>query len=201
MKYQIRVYKIFWDDKDDIYVGSTKNTLSRRIAQHRATHKSGSKYNLYKAIDNNGLNFNYVILESYDVENNEEMRKHEQYWKDKINANLNTYRCHNTDQDNITMKTNACNNYVKNNKNKIRIRSKKYRNEHIEQERKRYKKYDTENKDKRRSDAKIRYNRDKNIILCHCGGKYNTNVKNKIKRHIKTNRHKDFNILIKNYIL
>ncbi len=108
-KHLIKIYKIFWNDAPmDIYIGSTKVNLSKRIAQHRSVYKSslagGFTTSLLKAITKNHLNkMQYVLLESYMVFCRDEQLKYEQQWYDKIGT-LNDVRCY-TDKKNKVKST------------------------------------------------------------------------------------------------
>lgn len=94
------IYKIYCDSLSDIYIGSTNN-LNRRIVYHKKDcyNKNLSKYNnkLYTFIrDNVGFdNWKFKILESF----NEERKKKEQYYINKLNPSLNTYRAYRSVDD------------------------------------------------------------------------------------------------------
>lgn len=90
--YKINIYKIWWDDKKDFYVGSTKQRLSVRMAGHRGMGKKNkNKQKLYRTMNEKGygFNFNYVLLDSKDVANVDEKLKLEQEYIDKLRPNLN----------------------------------------------------------------------------------------------------------------
>lgn len=180
MMHTIKIYKMWWNDCEDLYIGSTKNTLSRRMAQHRLASKT-KKYNIHKAIIKNG-EFNYVLLESYEVKDNDEKLKWEQHWIDKLIPNLNKIRCHNTIEDTKYIKKI----YTAN----IKDIKKKYDKEY----RKKNKKY-ISNRDR------IRKQKNKKTILCHCGGSYNYANNGDKNKHYKTIKHKSFNAMIKGYEL
>lgn len=92
--YNINVYKIWWDDKDDFYVGSTKQRLSVRMAGHRSLGKKNNKQKLYKKMkeEGYGFNFNYILLESKKVNNTDEKLQLEQSYIDKLRPSLNVGR-------------------------------------------------------------------------------------------------------------
>ena len=91
--YKINVYKIFWNDNSDLYVGSTRCNLSIRMSKHRAACKKNQNHDINIAINKYGLyNFNYCLLKSYDVCNIEEQHKWEQYHIDILKPNIQTFR-------------------------------------------------------------------------------------------------------------
>lgn len=90
--YNIHVYKIWWEDKDDIYIGSTKQRLAVRMAGHRALCKKNSQFQLYKHMRKLGVDFNYVLLETKSVVSCDEKRKLEQEYIDKLKPSLNSKR-------------------------------------------------------------------------------------------------------------
>lgn len=90
--YKINIYKIWWDSKDDFYIGSTKQRLSVRMAGHREIGKKNiNKQKLYSKMNEKGygFNFNYVLLDSRQVSNVDEKLKLEQEYIDKLRPNLN----------------------------------------------------------------------------------------------------------------
>jgi len=94
MKYTI--YKIFCKDEnnDEVYIGSTKNIISR-IYNHkkRCCNINDIGYNctIYKKIRENGgfNNYDYSIIEELDCENIKEVKLRERYWIDFHNSKLN----------------------------------------------------------------------------------------------------------------
>jgi hypothetical protein len=97
------IYKIYCDSLSDIYIGSTNN-LNRKIVDHKKDcyNKNVAKYNnkLYTFIrDKGGFdNWKFEILETLES-SNEEMKKKEQYYINKLNPSLNTYRAYRSIDD------------------------------------------------------------------------------------------------------
>ncbi len=177
--YSINVYKIWWEGKEDLYVGSTKRGLAARMTRHRGTCRSGKQYKLYEVMRVNGYCFRYVLLESYEINNRDQQLKYEQKWIDKLQPNLNMYRAFNTAEDTKRVSQQ----WHENHKNEIRIAGIKRREN---------------NKDKIR--AKSTIYRKKNIddinrkrreigrVNCECGlivSKYNLPPHRKTKTHKK----------------
>ena len=91
--YRINVYKIYWEDCDDIYVGSTRVKLSSRMIQHRNACKQNKMQKINIAIREKGIyDFRYILLGSYTVFCRNEQMKWEQHHIDILKPNLNVYR-------------------------------------------------------------------------------------------------------------
>ena len=120
MSYKINIYKIYWDDNDDIYIGSTKTSLENRIKYHRYLCRKGRTCKINLAINKYGIdNFKYDIIKTYDVTNNTDKLKLEQKHMDILKPNLNMYRAYNTDEDTKrTISINKAKYYI-NNREKI----------------------------------------------------------------------------------
>ena len=175
-KYKISCYKIWWDNGiNDLYVGSTKQVLSMRMAGHRRKTKSGGSYNIYNAIRTNGYDFNYVLLQSYEVSCKDEQLKWEQKWIDEIHPNLNKNRAHRSPEYSEQYKKQ----WYQDNKDIILERDKIRYQIHKDKILVKCKQYRENNKDKIKSRS--------TKIECECGiiiGKY------KLHRHLRTQIHK-----------
>lgn len=98
-EYKIRVYKIVNDDTDEIYIGSTRQSLNKRWYEHK------NRF-LNKVVDTSskilfekyGIDKCHIILiKEYWVENSEQQRKKERYHYDKLKAFvINPVRPHST---------------------------------------------------------------------------------------------------------
>ena len=91
------VYRLFCKDTDvtDCYIGSTKD-IEHRMRGHKCDveYETGNRYHLKKSqfIRSHGgwLNWDHEVLESLDVESQEELRMREQKWIDQTpTATLN----------------------------------------------------------------------------------------------------------------
>ena len=98
MAYVIQVYKIYFDDCDDVYIGSTKSPLSRRMAQHRSDTRKGSKCRVHNLIREKDMVFNYVLVKSCIVDNKDQQRQFEQHVIDEIHPSLNQVRAYRTEK-------------------------------------------------------------------------------------------------------
>jgi len=104
--YTARAYRIYWDDCDAFYVGSTKQRLCDRMKCHRAkckpgrTYSSNSKlYTFMRSQMDAGKKFRYEEIESREVEDMTEQRKFEREIWDRLGPTLNTERPHVTAEE------------------------------------------------------------------------------------------------------
>ncbi len=94
-KYKVSVYKIYWDDSDDIYIGSTKQKLSYRVATHRARSKKNSNFKKNCRLHlkmAESLDFKYVLIDSATVSSADEKKRLEQKYIDELKPKLNMIR-------------------------------------------------------------------------------------------------------------
>ena len=86
-----KIYQIWNEMTDDIYVGSTCNPLCKRMAYHRS-HHANEKYKhrrLYKLMNELGINiFHVELIELYPCSSMDELRKREGHFIRQI-GNLN----------------------------------------------------------------------------------------------------------------
>ena len=101
MTYEIKVYKIWYDDcPDEFYVGSTKSGLSKRMTDHRNKVRQGKPSTIYALMREKGLNnFKYVQVASCMVESIDEQRQFEQHWIDELKPTLNEIKAYATEED------------------------------------------------------------------------------------------------------
>jgi hypothetical protein len=95
------IYKICCDDFPDyVYVGSTK-AFRQRKNSHKKDYKRGDTKILYTTIRENGgwENWRMVIVEELGEVSLTQSRIKEEEYRVKLNANLNSYMCHKTDED------------------------------------------------------------------------------------------------------
>ena len=87
-----KIYKIVSNKTGLVYIGSTCNTLTQRIAQHERDYKqyqkTGKKYNIYMTsfkILKYG-NYQIQLVENYPCKNSKELHEREKYWIEKTNC-------------------------------------------------------------------------------------------------------------------
>jgi len=126
------IYKICCDDCPDfVYVGSTK-AFRQRKNQHKTdcNNENSSKFNrkLYTTIRENGGwdNSRMVILEDCGEISFTKARIKEEEWRVKLQANLNSQKCHQTEEEqkNYDRQYSIC--WGKNNKERKYENNKKY---------------------------------------------------------------------------
>jgi hypothetical protein len=186
--FKIKIYKIE-DDKGHFYIGSTKNTLNKRLYQHknRSENKEKYDYKLYKNMD--WKNTKIILLQEYDVNNKMEQLKYEdQHIKESLNDELclNIQRAFRSDEEKIEYDKK----WRDNNKEKIKELHNNWSKENPELIKKYNNEYNSRNRQKR-NDYQIIYrikNKDKmyESIKCECGGRYCINSHS---HHKKTKKH------------
>ena len=106
--YEIRCYKIWWENNPEMYVGATRQPISGRMSGHRRDAKMGKKMGkIQEGIRKCGYDFNYILLESCMVNSSDEKRMREQEWIDKLKPSLNMNRAFNNEEQKIVL-NNAC---------------------------------------------------------------------------------------------
>lgn len=201
-----KIYKIVSDTSDQIYIGSTTQSLSQRLGGHVRDYRrysvdiSNPYCSSYEVL-NNG-NYRIILLENYPCENREELRAREQFYIDqnrnqiinKLNAKLNEeYRKQ----------------YYEINKEKIKEYQKEYQKEYSDIYKEYQKQYYEINKEQLKECRKKKYEINKEQIKefqkqyykinkeqinerrnekidCKCGGHY---TKRNISSHFKTMKH------------
>lgn len=168
-----KIYKIIQlDDDENMYIGSTIQSLSGRMCLHRSTSRIPDRKNIkfYKHVSENGgwSNFHIVLIEPYPCDNKDELNAREEYWRKMLNGNLNSYSAYGLDKE---KKKRYHYEY-----NKL-PHMKKYNREYNKQPH--MKKYHRDY-DKNRVSTKIK---------CDCGGK--TDLLN-ISKHVKTQIHQNW---------
>lgn len=182
-------------DPSLIYVGSTIETLSLRLARHRASSKTERCKNviLYQNVNGDWDDYYIELYENYPCNSKEELnkregeiirqigtlnkkiegRKNKEYYednKDKILEHNKEYKDNNKDKIKEQRKK-----YNEENKEKIKEKDKEYYKDNIEKFQKQHKEYYEKNKDKLLEK-----------IACECGGCFKLTHKS---THLKTKKH------------
>ena len=119
-----KIYKITNDYNDDVYVGSTCNTLVRRFSMHKSDSKQQCKMNflLYQLINNIGFErFRIQLIENYPCEDKYQLRQREGYWIKQLGT-LNKLIAGRTIKE-----------WEEDNKDKLKAKYDKYEETHKEQ--------------------------------------------------------------------
>ena len=82
-----KIYKIWTENSDDIYIGSTVQTVSMRMSDHRRHYKiflkTGKGYCSSYILLEQG-NIHYELIEKYPCENKQQLCKREGHWQKKL---------------------------------------------------------------------------------------------------------------------
>jgi hypothetical protein len=94
-----KIYKIInLLDETKIYVGSTCKLLCQRMATHRQDAKN-KNLKLYLEMRASCINnFKIILIENYQCNNKEELRRREQYWIEQLKPFYNNYKAFQTEE-------------------------------------------------------------------------------------------------------
>ena len=194
-----RIYCIRNNITDDIYIGSTTQPLSKRMAWHRqdAKHKAKMHYMLYSKFNEIGIdNFYIELLENYPCETLEQLRKREGEFIREM-ATLNSLMAGRTKKEYREQNKDKRREYLEQNKDIIKEKNKEYYDTNKEKIKEQLKEYREQNKEKIKEYVKKYHkaNRDKILeyknqkMICACGGKYTVSHKS---HHEKSMKHQQF---------
>jgi len=168
---KIRIYKLQCNDDyiDNLYAGSTKRTLNKRLGWHIDKSKLSPNRKVYKFIAENGgwTNWEIVELEVLVCGNETERLQRERYWQNLLQCSLNVQKV-----GNMIGKT-----------------KKEYNKEYYEQNVEHIKEYYEKNAEKIKENKKeyyeinkekIKEHKNEQIICDNCG---NFTARNNMKRH------------------
>ena len=196
-----KIYKILNNIDDEIYIGSTSETLSRRMARHRSLANTNPYNKLYKHMVDIGIDKCYIeLVETYPCNNKDELRAKEghvirqcgtlnsriecrtrQEWKNEVKEDIkeksHAYYEHNKEKLQEQHKS-----YYENHKEHIKQASIKYKEEHKEWKLEYDRLYRLTNKETIKEAKQIR-------MICECGCDILKAVK---ARHYITKRHQQF---------
>jgi group I intron endonuclease len=178
-----KVYKLENNVDDEIYIGSSYNTLSKRLYKHKNTAKVKPK-KVHHHLNNIGWeNVKITLIEAYPCNDKQQLLQRERYWIDIFQPSLN-----------IVLPCRTKLEYGKE-------YSKKYRIEHADIVKESAKKWreNNQNKIKLMRDTNKQYHKSyteahkdkiqaqqKETTICDCGCKIR---KYEMTRHIKTKKH------------
>ena len=136
---QGKIYKLINNESSEIlYVGSTCDTLPKRLGGHKKTSKRYPNRKVYKNIMEIGGwdNVKIVLIEKYPCDEKIDLLKRERYWIENCNS------------FNVEIPSRSDEEYRNDNKEKIKQRSRQYRLQNKEKIAVRERQYYQENKDK-----------------------------------------------------
>lgn len=91
----ILIYRLFSNNSDKFYVGSTSRNLKQRLSKHRNKSHEAPRRKLYKHILENGgfTEWHMEVLETCEAESPIARAQREQFWIDEMKPELNSIRC------------------------------------------------------------------------------------------------------------
>ena len=189
-----KIYKIVNNVNDEVYVGSTTQTLAKRFSVHKDDSKRESKNSalLYQVMNEIGIeNFCISLIKEYPCTTKTELCLEEGKYIREIGT-LNQRIAGRTNQqyykDNIEKIQEKHRKYSKENREKGIERSRKYYEDNVEKVKEKGRKYYEANKEKVfiRNNEWRRNNSQKLIIKCACGSKCN---RADFYKHTRTKKH------------
>ena len=204
-----KIYKITNDYNDEVYIGSTCNTISRRFIQHKAASITEKYQNipLYKIMNEIGFErFRIELIEEYQCTDKYELRQkeghfireigtlnkiiagrtkkeHRQENKERIQEYQKQYDIDNKEHKKEYYLNNIEHRkeYILLNKDKLQEQMKEYKKANKDKILEKNKEYREVNKDKIKDKIKEK-------ITCECGSII---CKGELSRHIKTSKHQE----------
>lgn len=181
-----KIYKLVNDVNDEIYVGSTCNSLSKRIAKHRYFAKTKPSQ-VHRCMNVIGWdNVKIILIEEYPCDNRMQLERRERYWIDELKPSLNKALPGRTYEE-----------WKEENKEMLQQYMKEYNLQHKDTKREYDKKYREDNAEKRKQQEKEFYEKNKDKIneerkkkmKCDCGCEVR---KDGMKEHLKTTKHQQW---------
>ena len=170
---------------DDVYVGSSCQSLCKRLSWHKSSINKKTKQNfpLYiKMRELDKINFYIELLENYPCTNKEELRAREGHYIREMGT-LNKYIAGRTPEERQPQKNERTKQDRLNNPEKYRAKDK----EKYEKHKEKIKDKARENYYKNKDDTNNR--RALNITTCECG---TTCRKDALKQHERSNKHQEY---------
>jgi hypothetical protein len=179
-----KIYKIIDNTNGNVYIGSTRLTLEKRLKRHQYGYKNylNDKYcfiTSFKILANN--DYSIELLENYPCESKFALEERERF-------HIENNKCVNKCVPNRTDKE-----YYQDNKDIIKERQKQYYQDNQDKIKERHKQYREDNRDAIRERGKQHYHDNKEKLkqnfTCECGGKYQYNDR---ARHFRTGKHQNY---------
>lgn len=82
-----KIYKIISENTDNVYIGSTTQSLCKRLANHKESMKNGKYFGSRRILEKGKCKI--VLLENFPCENREQLFAKEQEWIDKTSNLVN----------------------------------------------------------------------------------------------------------------
>ena len=135
MTYLCYVYKIINSEDDKIYIGSTRQTLTKRMWTHKKRYAYNKcKYTVYEHMRKWGFDkFTIVELGRREVEDKQRQFMFEVEWQEKLSHSLNMKRAYTSPKKREKISKIKYKEYRITHKEEIVAAEKKYRTEHQDQ--------------------------------------------------------------------
>tara|TARA_R110001592_G_scaffold340298_1_gene628392 strand:+ start:40 stop:783 length:744 start_codon:yes stop_codon:yes gene_type:complete len=182
-----KIYKIVCDTTGLIYIGSTVETLCRRLSGHRSDYKRylKGKYSFLTSFDIlKNDNYKIILIENCPCNSKEELHREERKYIESIecvNKNIPTR----TDKEYREINKDKMKEYYEINKDKI----KEYHKEYYEDNQDNYKEYKKKNRDKIK-EYKKQYSKDNKEKVKEYKKKNRDKIKEYIKQYRENNKDK-----------
>ena len=192
-----KIYKVVSDCTNDVYIGSTYETLNSRFSKHKNTMKRYNNGLCNYSTVNKILPFDDVkilLIEDYPCQNKKELLSREAYWIKNIPNTVNKYIPLRTRkeyyEENKTFCLEIQKVYKEKNKQKIKEYQRTYRQrnddkikQYIDKNKQKIKDRQKQYRDKNKQKIK---DRQKQVCVCTCG----CNVsRSNLTRHKKSRKH------------
>jgi hypothetical protein len=197
-----KIYKLVNDVDDEIYVGSTCLSLSKRLHYHRNAKTTRSQIKIYSHLNNIGWErVKIVLIEECPCENKEQLLRRERYWIENLKATLNTHMPSRTYkqyyEEHKTVIIEHARMYYQQNKERYHQQSKQRWQNTKEIQQQKSKEWREKNRDTLRQKKQEYYQNHRDDILeklkekvkCECGCEI---VKCHVNRHNKTKKHQQW---------
>ena len=174
-----KIYKIYNNKDDEIYIGSTCCSLSTRMSKHRyrAKEDRSKVHRLYVKMNALGLeNFFIQLIEECPCENVEQLRKREGEIIKQLKSVLNYEVAGRTNEE-----------YQKDNEAKLKEYRKDYYIKNQEEKKQKAKEYNEKNPEKKKEMDRQYYLKNSYKVICECGTeckKFHLSAHRKTQKHI-----------------
>jgi predicted GIY-YIG superfamily endonuclease len=164
------IYKIYCDDSDFIYVGSTKN-FTRRKQEHKMNCNKSDKSNMkvYKTINEYGgwNNWKMICIEECDetIITTRQAQQKEEEWRLKLKALLNSHRAYIPEEKKSEYYKLQRKEYRAENNDKIKEKKLEYYENNKEEIREKQQEYRNENRNKINEQKREHYHKNKEELL------------------------------------
>lgn len=182
-----KIYIIRNTENDQVYIGSTCQSLAQRMAQHRIDKNKHPSYKLYQAFTEMGIDKFYIeLIEDYPCERSEQLLAREGHFIRQHNSIVDGYNkvvSGRTNkeyrEDNKEKIAQQQKEWFKNNPDKRKQYDTEKRIKHYDKVRERERLYKSKNKEKIMEKRKEK-------VICECGCEMS---KSSLSRHLKRQIH------------